>query len=233
MSDAPAGTAPHLGEPSVPADPPPSADPVAERRAQLRAAGAIVLALSVLGAVLGGLWEAWSPPGPAAAVLTDGVQPDETEAWVAGDGRYALIVIVVGILAGVAAWYLPRLRAVRGPYVALGLAVGGVLGAALTDLVGWALRGDGNTYKCSVGSCIDHLPLTVHIHGLWFVEAFLAVLVYGLFVAFAVADDLGRPDTVRRSESAAMAQGGPADRSVQPEGRPQDGWGHGDAAGPA
>jgi hypothetical protein len=229
VSDAPAGTAPHLGEPAGPVGPPgppPAVDPADERRAQLRAAGAIVLALAVLGAVLGGLWEAWSPPGPAAAVLTDGVQPDETEAWVAGDGRYALIMIVVGILAGIAAWYLPRLRRVRGPYVAVGLALGGVLGAALTDLVGWALRGDGNTYRCSVGSCIDHLPLTVHIHGLWFVEAFLAVLVYGLFVAFAVADDLGRPEGVSRPAAAAPD-------SVEPESRAQDGWGHGDAAGPA
>ena len=196
----------------------------ADRRQQLRAAGLVAGALAVVGALLGPVWQAWSPPGPIGIQYTEGVQPDETEAWAAGDGRFALIAIVVGVAAAVLAWYLPVLRRARGPLVAVGLAVGAVLGAGLTDLVGWALRGASSDYHCGAGTCISHLPLTVHMHGLWFLEAFVAVLGYGLFVAFAVADDLGRPD--RRSATSDEPGG-----SVGPQDQPQDGGRHGDAAG--
>ena len=85
---------------------------------------------------------------------------------------------VVGLIAGGVAWFLRR---ARGVYVAVGLAVGGIVGAPLTELVGWALRGDGHRYSCGDGSftCIDHLPLTVHMHALLFLEAIAALLVYG------------------------------------------------------
>ncbi len=196
----------------------------AERRRELRAAGILAGSLALLGALLGPVWEAWSPPGPIGIQYTQGVQPDETEAWAAGDGRFALIAIVVGALAAVLAWYLPALRRVRGPLVAVGLAVGLVVGSALTDLVGWALRGASSDYHCGAGTCLSHLPLTVHMHGLWFLAAFVAVLGYGLFVAFAVADDLGRPDRPAGAPDQPIG-------SVGPEHQPQDGGRYGDAAG--
>jgi hypothetical protein len=211
MTDAPAPDAAVAAQPD-------------ERRSQLKAAGLLVAVLAVAGALLGLVWEAWSPPGPAGAVLSA-----ETEAWVAGDARYALIMIIVGAVAGVVAWYLPALRRVRGPYVAAGVALGALAAAAFTDLVGWAARGDGTTYPCGVGHCIDHLPLTVHMHGLWFVGPFVAVLVYGLFVAFAVSDDLGRPDPGREDSVPSPPQ--PVPSSVGPQGYPQYGGGDGDAAG--
>jgi hypothetical protein len=212
---------------AVPDDAVPTAR--AERRTQLTAAGVLVAVLAVIGALLGLVWEAWSPPGPAGAILPAGIQADETEAWVAGDARYGLIMIILGAVAGVVAWYLPALRRVRGPYMAAGVALGCLAAAALAELVGWAVRGDGSTYPCGVGHCIDHLPLTVHMKGLWFVGPFVAILVYGLFVAFAVADDLGRPDPGRDSDVPTPPQ--PVPSSVGPEGYPQYGGGHGDAAG--
>jgi hypothetical protein len=181
----------------------PEYDPAGERSAQLREGGLIVATLAVVGAVLGPVWELWSPAGPAGIMLPAGIQADESEAWAAADGRFALITAVVGLIAGALAWYLPRLRAVRGPWIALALAVGGIVGALLTDLVGWALRGGGKHYSCGQFTCIDHLPLSVQMRGLWFLEAFAAVLVYGLFVAFAVKDDLGRPDRPRNREREA------------------------------
>ncbi len=211
----------------------PRADAAGERRAQVRAAGLVVLVLAVVGALLGLVWQAWSPPGPIGVRLPAGIEADETEAWAAGDGRYMIIAVAVGIVAAIAAWYLPSLRRVRGPFVALGLAIGALAGSALTDLVGWAVRGAGNDYACGAGTCIDHLPLTVHMHGLWFLQAFIAVLGYGLFVAFAVADDLGRPDVQKIAPTPVgnVPIGSSLGQSVGPQYQAQDGGGYGDAAG--
>ncbi len=194
----------------------------ADRRAQLRVAGWLVLGLAVVGAALGVLWQAWSPPGPLGAVLPAGIQADENEAFVAGDGRFVLITGLVGLAAGVLAWRLGRLRRARGPYVALALGVGGLIGAALTEWVGYLVRGSGTSFACNAASrrCIHHLPLTVHMHALLLAEPLAAVLVYTLCVAFAASDDLGRPDFV-------------ADRSAGPQDHPEQAWRHGDAAGSA
>lgn len=196
-----------------------------DRTAQLRAGGILIGVLAVVGAVLGPVWEAWSPPGPFGIVLTHGIQADESEAFVGGDGRFAMITVIVGLLAGALAWRLRPLRDVRGPYLALALAVGSVVGAALTELVGYLIRGDGTNFACAAGRCIDHLPLTVHMHALLFAEAIAALLVYTLCVAFAVSDDLGRPD--------AGSEPMPPPASVGPQPDPQQAWGHRDSPGPA
>lgn len=190
---------------------------------QLRVPGFVIATLAVLGALLGLVWQAWSPAGPLGAVLRAGVQPDETEAWAAGDGRYALITAAVGLIAGLVAWYLTTSR---GPVMAVALAVGGLVGAALTALVGWAVRGSGPDFRCGTdtGRCISHLPLTVHMHGLWFAEGVIAVLVYSLLAAFARDDDLGRPDPERAAAQAARrGRDDLAASSVGAQGSLQDG----------
>ena len=195
-----------LPEAAVPPDPP--AAPLSDRVVQLRAAGYLIGILAVVGAVLGPIWEAWSPPGPAGAVLSQGIQADETEAFASGDGKFTVLLLIVGLAIGIVAFLVRPFRAARGPYVAIGLAVGGVVGAALTELVGYLIRGQGTHYHCTAasGTCIDHLPLTVHMHALLLVEAILAVLVYSLFVAFAVDDDLGRPDVAREPTEESDAE---------------------------
>ena len=80
------------------------------------------------------------------------------------------------------------------------------------------------------GHCIDHLPLTVHMHALLLAEAIAAVLVYSLFVAFAVDDDLGRPGS---AAPRAPVHAVPSQPSVWPEPDPQQPWRYGDGAGPA
>src|SRR6478672_7560629 len=89
-------------------------------------AGLIILSLVFVGSVLGLVWEFWSPPGPLGAVQNGGVQADETEAWAAGDGRFALLVGVVGLLAGLVTWLVRR---ARGPFAVWALTVGGLAGA--------------------------------------------------------------------------------------------------------
>lgn len=169
-----------------------------ERDVQVRAAALVLLILAVAGAALGVVWQVWSPPGPFGIIYGNGTQPDETEAWAAADGRFGVIVAGVGITAGIAVWLLRR---ARGPYAVLALGAGGIAGAALTEWTGHLIRGNAPTYACyppaGKAACTDHLPLTLHMTGLLYVEPALAILVYGLLVAFAHHDDLGRPDPVR------------------------------------
>jgi hypothetical protein len=190
------------------------------RTVQLRAATLVVLALAAAGALLGLVWEAWSPPGPFGIIYGSGTQPDETEAWAAADGRFGMIVAAVGIVAGVVVWLLRR---TRGPHVVLALGAGGIAGAALTKWIGHLVRGAAHTVPCYPPSgradCTQHLPLTLHMTGLLYVEPALAILVYGLLVAFAHHDDLGRPDPVRDRLLVGAAN------------EPDDSWGDRDGAG--
>ena len=177
----------------------PEAPPPAEREtvADLRRAAQLALGLAVLGALLGVIWAWWCGPQQRAFVLAPGqLYPfDEVETMVGADGRYLFIVGMVGLLAGFLGYW--RRHAERGPLVLCGLVAGGLAGAALTWLVGYLA--DGGTTSGKVNTMITHLPLTLHMKGLLFVEPALAALVYGVLVAFAVRDDLGRPDPVRDS----------------------------------
>ena len=202
--------------------------------AQLRTGAVIVLALAVIGVVLGLVWLWWSPARPIGFVIAPhAVQPDETEAFVAADGRFAALTAGVGLLAGVVVWCL---RSVRGPVAALALAVGGLAGALLTETVGHAFGGGASSGKTQ--TVITHLPLSVHMTGLRVLEAAAAVVVYGLLVSFAASDDLGRPDRSRPDHSR-LDPSRPADEGAAPPspgsvglgGDPQHGWGHGDGAG--
>jgi hypothetical protein len=191
------------------------AEPSAPPTTRWRAIAALFAALLLVGVALGAIWSAWSPATPAAILLPAGTQADETENFTAADGRFALLTGVVGILAGVLAW---SLRSHRGALVAAALAAGGLGGSLLTDVVGRLIRGDGPKYSCGSSQsplhCTAHLPLSVQMHGLLFLEAGLAVLIYSMFVAFAADDDLGRPDPVRAARQARSV--GPQDPGQHP-----------------
>jgi hypothetical protein len=183
--------------------------------ADLRIAGIILLTLSVLGAVLGLLWKAWSGPQQRAYVIAPGkLYPfDEVETMAGADGRYLVIVAATGLLAALLAWAVRPGN--RGPLVQLALCVGGFVGAVLTAWIGH-LVSDGTVHG-KAGTTIAHIPLSLHMRGLALVEPAVAALVYGLFVAFAARDDLGRDDPVR--ERVSVRAGDDA----------QDGGGYGDA----
>jgi hypothetical protein len=155
----------------------------------VRNCGVLVAAMAVLGALAGVVWAVWSPPRPPGLVVPGGTETLETEQWIAADGRFALIVALLGLVFALVAW---RARRSRGALPLLALAVGGVAGGLLTDLVGWLLGGGSSGGP--VNTRHEHLRLVVHMHGLLFLEALVAVLVYGVLVAFAAEDDLGRPD---------------------------------------
>ncbi|HKC29502.1 MAG TPA: hypothetical protein VKB75_15920 [Jatrophihabitans sp.] len=182
----------------------------AETRADLRIALQVVLVLAALGAALGLVWAWWAGPQQRAYVLAPGqLYPfDETERMAAADGRYLVIVAAVGLVASVALWWWRAAN--RGALLLVALIVGGLAGAALTAWIGY-LSG-GGTYSGKRGTTIAHLPLSLHMRGLLFIEPALATMVYGLLAAFAARDDLDRADPVR-------------DRlSVRAGRQPQDGW---------
>jgi hypothetical protein len=191
------------------------AAPVPVDTAQLRAAALVFLTLVALGCVLGPVWSWWSPPGPLGERIPAGVIADETEAFIAGDGRFAVLTAGIGLLAGALAWCL---RSVRGPWLVAALGLGGLVGAVLTDVVGAAVRGGGHAVAVTPDVArIAHLPLHVHATGLLLLEGAVAALLYGLFVAFTAHDDLGRPDPVRDS--------------IRAGGHPHDSGGDGDTPG--
>lgn len=162
-------------------------------REDVKAGLYVVLGLAVIGALLGVLWQWWSPPGPLGYVVAPGaIQPDETEAFIAGDGRFAVICASAGLLAGLLAWFR---TSTRGPVMALALGVGALLGSLLTGVVGNALAG--GTGGGKTNTLLQHLPLSVHMRGLFLLEATVAVLVYGVCASFAAEDDLGRPEPRR------------------------------------
>lgn len=192
---------------------------VSTRSSDLPQAMRTVIALAAIGAILGIVWAAWSPPGPQAQVLGHGeFIVDETEAFVAADGRFLVLAVIVGLVAAVLAW---TDRAHRGPAVVGGLVLGGIAGSLLMELVGHLFGGGsfhGTQFPGTDVYLTARMPLSLHMQGLLLVESVVASLVYGVLVAFAAADDLGRPDPYRSS-------------SVDPGDHPQDGWRNGDAAG--
>jgi hypothetical protein len=175
--------------------------PDGRRVPELRAAGVLVGGLAVLGAVVGLIWQLWSPARPLAYVVdvrTVGkifsvpqLQPAESESFAASDGRFMILMLGVGVLAGLGTW---SARAIRGALAVLALAVGALAGAGVAALVGHATGGGQGSGPAGT---VIRATLSVHMYGLLFVQAAAAVLVYALCVAFAAQDDLGRPDPAR------------------------------------
>lgn len=106
------------------------------RRRDDAVAGAMTAAVMVLlGAPAGLLWSALAPHAhvlaapPAPASLTDGA----TEVFIAGDGWFVGITLVLGICSGVLAWLVARRSA---PLVLVGLVAGGLLASYVASRVG-------------------------------------------------------------------------------------------------
>lgn len=222
-------------------DQPTGAEPSAQALSDLRVAGVVAAVLIAVDALLGLVWAWWSPPRFAAVIYphgallpnTDSYNGTREESWIAGDGRFLVIAVAVGLLAALGVWWLRRGN--RGPTVAVGLAVGSVLGALAMDFTGYlAGGGDGDgRYKVTLtdGSVLPYtkqLPLAVHATGLLVVQAAVALLVYAVLAAFCARDDLGRPDPVR---GRFAAQPPASTTSVDAGDHPQGGRGYGDAAG--
>lgn len=182
------------GQPPPPSPPPPRPRAPWVSAGDLRAAAWLAGALTVAGALLGLVWQAIAPRTHGFVYMPHSVVPDESEAFIGTDGRFTLLTGAVGLLAAVIAWMW---RSARGPSVAVALAGGGLAGALLTDVVGNAVGGGANDGPLNA---MFTLPVAVHARGLLFVEAMLALLVYGSFALFAKRDDLDRREDLGQGD---------------------------------
>jgi len=166
-------------------------------RRWLRPFAALLGAQLVAGLLIGVLWRLWAPSS-VSYLLSNGaggsiVIPDETEAQVAGDGRFVVLSLLAGALFGLFAW---TVRRYRGPAMVAVLAAGSLLGSLLAMGAGRLLSG--GTGSPTLNTAF-HPRLTLHASAALFVQAFVAVLVYTVLAglsrdpALGLAADPGEP----------------------------------------
>jgi hypothetical protein len=163
-----------------------------EVRADLRGSARLVLVLLLAGIPTGLLWW-WLAPRADFRVTGEGPVPigdPPEELLVADDAVYALVLAGVGLLAGVAAWFLCR----RGVATVLALA----LGACLTAVVAWQLgellgAGPSKAQLAAEGTRVT-TSLTLGSWPALAVAPFTALVAYVAAVLHAPADGLGRTE---------------------------------------
>jgi hypothetical protein len=150
---------------------------------------ALLVAAQLIAGVLAGLvWRAWSPH--SVSYLLSGatgkpfVVPEETESQIAGDGRFVLLSIGLGLVFGLVAW---RLRAHRGPVVLAALAVAGVLSSVLARTVGELLPSGSPARRVDTAFAPQ---LSLHSLPALAVQAFFGVLVYTALVGLSSDPEL-------------------------------------------
>ncbi|MGY1752710.1 DUF2567 domain-containing protein [Blastococcus sp. SYSU D01042] len=162
-----------------------------ELQADLRPAGLLVLALAGVGVPAGLVWWALAPRAEFR-ITEDGpvvVGSPSTELLVADDAVFVLVMAVIGLLAGIAAWLL---RPHRGVTLLAALAVGTTAAGAVAWLVGEML-GEGPTQAelSDVGGVVT-TGLDLGATAALAVAPFVALLVYVLGVVVNAEDGVGR-----------------------------------------
>jgi hypothetical protein len=158
-------------------------------RRWLRPFGALFAGQLVAGLLIGLLWRLWAPSS-VSYLLSNGaggsiVIPDESEAQIAGDGRFVLLSLLAGALFGLFGW---TVRRYRGPVMAAVLAVGSLLGSVLAMATGRLLSG--GTGSPALNTAF-HPRLVLHASAALFVQAFIAVLVYTVLAGLSRDPALG------------------------------------------
>ncbi|SDF56224.1 Protein of unknown function [Blastococcus aurantiacus] len=164
-----------------------------ELRADLRPAALLALALAGVGVPAGLVWWALAPRAEFR-ITEDGPQvigSPSGELLVADDAVFVLVLAVVGLLGGVAAWLLRRHR---GVVLVAALALGATAAGVVAWLVGELLGGGPSEEQLAdVGGTVT-TGLELGATAALAVAPFVAVLVYLLGVIINADDGLGRPD---------------------------------------
>jgi hypothetical protein len=147
-------------------------------RSAARPLAALIAGQLLAGVLIGLIWLWWAPRTIAFLVPLgrDGanvVIPDESESQIAGDGRFFLLCLVVGVAAGLLAWLLlPRLR---GPATLLALAVGAAASSLLAAGVG-RLFSSGTPHPAA--QTAYHPRLSLHSPVMLVIQSLFAVATY-------------------------------------------------------
>lgn len=182
-----------------------------------------VLILLVGGQILAGVlvglvWRAWSPHTlgyvVAAGAGRGSVIPDESESQIAGDGRFVLLCMLVGLAAALGAW---QLRRARGAVTLLCLVAGALLGSLVARQVGTALA---TGHSSGAVNTTIRLPLRLHADALLTAQAMVAAAVYVLLSGLSSREELGA-DVAGGRGSGGWGSGGYA--SGPHSGPPDDG----------
>jgi hypothetical protein len=158
----------------------------------LLGAGVVAVAIAALGVPVGLLWAAL---GPRASVLitADGAVSAENrpEVFVGADGSFGALGIAAGFLLGAGVYFWRR---GRGPWMAIGLAVGSLAGAYVASKVGHQV-GLGTYEKLLAGEPTGQRfqrPVGLRADGMLFLQPLVAVVVYVLAAGWSRFGDLGR-----------------------------------------
>ena len=211
---APAGGGPG-DAPGGPGDPGPPERPAglpfraAFGLRDLGAAALVALAAALAGVPVGVVWAALAPHASVVVTGEGAVIADHRqEVFIGADATFAGIAIVGGLVFGVAV-YLWRRR--RGPWMAVGLAVGALAGSYLAAKVGHQIGL--SAYQRMIarepgGPPFDR-PVALAARGALFLQPLVAVIVYVLAAGWSRFADLGRV-AAEPAELSPRREAGPA-----------------------
>ncbi|MGX7680385.1 hypothetical protein ACSMXN_15965 [Jatrophihabitans sp. DSM 45814] len=173
----------------------------------LRPAAIVLLVQLALGALAGAVWLAWAPRTVAYVVPGVGnstiLIPDETENQIAGDGRFFVLCVIVGLIIGPVAWLY--VKGLRGPIMLAFVLVGGLLSSLLARLIGETFASGKNSG--AVRTAI-HPPLTLHSTPMLFVQSFAAVLAYVVFAGLSSDPAFTAPNQSEASDGSDTSDAG-------------------------
>jgi Protein of unknown function (DUF2567) len=175
-----------------------------EVRTDLRSSAGIVLALALTGVPTGLLWWLLAPRADFRVTDTGPVAIGDVSAelLVADDAVFALLLAVVGLLAGIAAWFLRRRRGVA---TVVALALGTCLTAAVAWQVGEFLGGGPSAAQLAdVGARVT-TALSLGSLAALAIAPFTALLAYVAAVLYARDDGLGRTEPAGEAPTGPVA----------------------------
>jgi hypothetical protein len=154
----------------------------------------VAVVIALLGVPLGLLWGVVSPHAPVVVTRDGAVLAGfRQEVFVAADGTFALIGLLAGLVvgAGVYLW-----RRARGPWVAIGVALGSLAGGYVAWKTGHQIGLDDFRRLVEDGRIGQRFvrPVDLRAKGVLFVQPLVAVIVYVLAAGWSRFDDLGRVD---------------------------------------
>jgi predicted histidine transporter YuiF (NhaC family) len=179
--------------PAFPAEPE-RAERTYALRQELTVAIWVVATLALIGVLAAVFW-AWATPTMTYQINDSGqlaVLTTEPEQPVAADGWFAIIAVVVGLLAGFRVWWHTR---GHEPGVVGGLIVGGLLGSMTMLAVGGLLRPSDLEDAASAGAGTRlHAGLAVHAPGVLLLESVAALLLW-LLLDLLIPREGDKPET--------------------------------------